>query len=219
MSGWNLSHSLYEIAGLVVLLLIVIVGSMVFYGKKRYEGFTTIALESQTMPKCFLRDADAQALVQEFVQSPNADAFAELRLILQKVLCMDADITGAGAGVYSTYQLPFATAHDIEPAASFVNRCVKGAVRSRDLEMVIDKFEGRGSQLIQSLAQTPAQKQSAMDRFNRILKRASGAMKKNCIVEKASMDIPAGRRDPGYFEPDFVGEQGAYQITGGRQYF
>jgi len=183
------------------------------------EGFTTIALDSKTMPKCFLRSADAQSLLHEYLPSPNRDAVAELRLILQKILCMDADITGSGAGIYSTYQLPFATAHDIEPAASFVNRCVKGAVRDRDLQMVLDKFEGRGSELIQSLSQSQEQKKRSMDKFHSILTRAGGAMKEKCIVEKAAMDTPAGRRDPGYFEPDFVGEQGPYEIMGKIQYF
>lgn len=188
------------------------------------EGFATIALDGESMPKCFLRDAEAQRILAEFsgAQAPASDAgmaYAELKLILQKALCMDADITGSGAGPYSTYQMPFATAHDIEPAASFVGRCVKGAVRTRDLEMVIDKFEGRGVELIGTLCADKAKRARVLEMFHNVLARASRNMADKCLVEKATLDIPAGPRDPGYFEPDSVKELGKYTITGNAQYF
>ena len=189
------------------------------------EGFATIALDGETMPKCFLRDTEAQRILVEFAgahRAPASDAamaYAELKLILQKALCMDADITGSGAGAYSTYQMPFATAHDIEPAASFVGRCVKGAVRTRDLEMVIDKFEARGAELINTLCADKAQRARVMNMFHNVLARASRNMADKCIVEKASLDVPAGARDPGYFEPDSLKELRPYAIQGGAQYF
>lgn len=188
------------------------------------EGFATIALDGESMPKCFLRDAEAQRILAEFsgAEAPASDAgmaYAELKLILQKALCMDADITGSGAGPYSTYQMPFATAHDIEPAASFVGRCVKGAVRTRDLEMVIDKFEGRGVELIGTLCVDKAKRARVSAMFHNVLARASRNMADKCLVEKATLDIPAGPRDPGYFEPDSVKELGKYTITGNAQYF
>ena len=208
-------------------LMVLLVGVFLYFRPHfMSEGFATIALDGETMPKCFLRDAEAQQLLQEFSGSkklaPNSDAgmaYAELRLILQKVLCMDADITGSGAGPYSTYQLPFATAHDIEPAASFVGRCVKNAVRSRDLEMVMDKFEGRGLELIQTMCNEPAQRQRVKTMFHDILLRATRNIAGKCLVEKASLDIPAGPRDPGYYEPNGSLETGPYKIRGDFQYF
>jgi len=221
----KLQQFAHEFAGFNQILVVFIILGCVFlyaaYTNKHFpkiEGFTTIALDDQTLPKCFLRDAEAQSLIKDLSTSMNRSAFEELRLIVQKVLCIDADITGAGAGIYSTYQLPFATAHDIEPAASFVNRCVKHAARSRDVEMVIDKFEGRGAQLITSLVSDPAKKKQAMNQFHNILSRAASKITKNCLAEKSALDVPAGPRDPGYFVPGFVEEQGPYTIKGAVQY-
>ena len=190
-----------------------------------HEGFATIALDGETMPKCFLRDAEAQQILKElrgsFPKQPSVDvgvAHAELVLILQKVLCIDADVSGSGAGPYSTYQMPFATAHDIEPAASFVGRCVRHAIRDRDLEMAMDKFEGRGKELIAHLCEGP-QRKKVMTMFHNVVARATRNIATKCMTPKASLDTPAGPRDPGYFEPAKVQELQPYTIQGTYQYF
>jgi len=190
-----------------------------------HEGFATVALDGETMPKCFLRDAEAQQILRELRGSlpkhSSVDvgvAHAELVLILQKVLCIDADVSGSGAGPYSTYQMPFATAHDIEPAASFVGRCVRHAIRSRDLEMAMDKFEGRGKELIAHLCKGP-QRDKVMVMFHNVVARATRNIATKCMTPKASLDTPAGPRDPGYFEPSELQELGPYTIRGDYQYF
>lgn len=206
----------------------VLLIGLVFYLRPRIlnEGFTTLAVDSESMPKCFLRDADAQQILAELKQSDtqapapaNAMALAELTLILQKVLCIDADITGSAAGVYSTYRLPFATAHDIEPAASFVGRCVRHAVRSRDIEVAMDKFEGRGKQLIATLCTEKKQHDRVQSLFHDVVARATRNIARTCLSEKATLDRPAGPRDPGFFEPDEVKELRPYTIRGDFQYF
>jgi hypothetical protein len=218
------STDMMNIALAAFFVTLAIAAFLYFRPRFMTEGFATIALDGETMPKCFLRDAEAQRILAEFTgtNAPASDAgmaYAELKLILQKALCMDADITGSGAGPYSTYQMPFATAHDIEPAASFVGRCVKGAVRTRDLEMVIDKFEARGIELINTLCAENDRRERVMTMFHNVLARASRNMAEKCLVEKASLDIPAGPRDPGYFEPDAIKELRPYTIKGGAQYF
>jgi len=211
--------------------LVVLAVGLVLYFRPGFlregfaEGFATIALDQETMPKCFLRDAEAQRILQELrsampVNPSSAEGVghAELVLILQKVLCIDADVTGSGAGPYSTYQMPFATAHDIEPAASFVGRCVRHAIRSRDLEMAMDKFEGRGKTLIQMLCQGP-RRDKVMSMFHNVVARASRNIADKCLTPKASLDTPAGPRDPGYFEPQELQELRPYTIKGDYQYF
>jgi len=185
------------------------------------EGFSTVAVDRDLMPRCFTRDADAQAILLALraTKATNPDAFGELNLILQKMLCVDADVTGAGVGGYQSFQLPFVTQHDLEPAASFVGRCLKGAVRSRDLELTFDKWEKRGAVLIQTLAATnEAVGSECQTRFHSVAKRAARNIGQACTNQRVSMDVPAGVRDPGYTVPKGLEEQGAYSIRGDIQY-
>ncbi len=186
------------------------------------EGFTTIAIDDVSAPKCFLRDAEAQELLAMFrdakMMAPASEpamTLAELTLILQKILCIDADVTGSGMGPYSTYQLPYATAHDIEPAASFVGRCIRNAVRSRDIEVAMGKFEDRGVELLHTLCADKARFDAAHIKFRNILIRATRSISDICLKPKNSLDTPAGVRDPGYYEPPQLQELRPYQIVGG----
>ena len=188
--------------------------------KTQEEGFTTIALDREVIPKCFLRDPEATKLLESLRSSKphHPEAFAELSLILQKMLCIDADVTSSGAGAYSTFQLPFVTQHDIEPAASFVNRCLKGALRSRDLEIAIEKFERRGATLVQELSQTEAQRANALQMFRNVTKRASRQIAQTCTSLQVNMDTPKGVRDPGYTVPSALDAVAPYAIHGSPQY-
>jgi hypothetical protein len=189
------------------------------------EGFSTIAVDRDLMPRCFTRDTDAQAILLALkpAKAVDPDAFGELSLILQKMLCVDADVTGAGVGGYQSFQLPFVTQHDLEPAASLVGRCLKGALRSRDLELTIDKWEKRGAVLIQSLAGClqgggEAVRSESLTRFRTVAKRSARTIGQACTSARVSMDIPAGPRDPGYTVPKGLEEQGPYAIRGEVQY-
>lgn len=209
------------IAAYAFLVLIAI--GIVLYLRPRFinEGFTTVAIEGELMPRCLARDAQSQALLAQLYSksASNSDAgmaYEEFKLILQKLLCIDADITGAGAGAYSTYQLPYATAHDIEPAANFVGRCVRRAVRERDVLMVLEKFESRGNILLKSICGgDSAGLNASLLAFNAIVKRVGASITSKCLMEKANMDVPAGPRDPGYFIPPNVEELGEYTLFGG----
>jgi hypothetical protein len=203
--------------------LVVLAIGIVLYLRPRFmaEGFTTVAIEGETMPRCLARDPESQALLAQLysksaVNSAAGEAYEEFKLILQKLLCIDADITGAGAGIYSTYQLPYATAHDIEPAANFVGRCVRNAVRERDVAMVLEKFESRGNVLLKTMCSgDSAAVNTNIATFNRIVKRIGASITSKCLMEKANMDVPAGPRDPGYYIPNNVEELGEYTIFGG----
>jgi hypothetical protein len=199
----------------------ILIAVAMTYMRPTREGFSTVAVDRDLMPRCFTRDADAQAILLSMknAKSKNPDAFGELSLILQKMLCVDADVTGAGAGGYQSFQLPFVTQHDLEPAASFVGRCLKGAVRSRDLELTIDKWEKRGIVLIQSLADgNEGLRSECNTRFHTVAKRAARNIGQACTNQRVSMDIPAGPRDPGYSIPKGLEEQGPYSIRGDVQF-
>lgn len=208
---------------LIAFFVVLAVGILLYF-RPRFlsEGFATIALDEVSSPKCFTRDPAAQELLSMLdygksapANSDAAMAYNELKLILEKMLCMDADITGSGAGVYSTYALPFATSHDIEPAASFVNRCVRKAIQSRDIEMAMGKFEDRGVELINSLCADETHRKAVLDTFHGIVGRVTNAISTNCLMFKDNMDKPAGPRDPGYYTPAALEQLRPYTISGG----
>ena len=211
------------------ILLTVLVGICLFlYLRPKYlsEGFATIALVGETMPKCFTRSPEAQNLLSALYpmklaapSSKEAMAYDELRLILEKVLCIDADITGMGAGPYQTFQLPFATQHDIEPPASFVGRCLRKAVKNRDIEVEFMKFHDRGQILIDTLCYDRRECAQLKAHFKNIIVKTAHNIAFICLSEKANLDRPSGARDPGYYVPHFSLEQGPYEIKGKFQYF
>lgn len=181
------------------------------------EGFATHAIDNVLLPKCFLRDVEAQQLITQFQKTTTPDQIAalqELTLIVEKILCIDADVSGAGAGVYSTHKLPYASAHDIEPVQSLVARCVRKSVRTNEIEVVMDKYQARGNALITSLCSDSMSQREALVKFHNIMLRATSVIKSKCATPKANMDIPAGPRDPGYYVPDSAVSYSEYKISG-----
>jgi len=171
---------------------------------KDVEGFSTIAVDPVYSPKCFARDAEAQRLLAEVVNaiprtSEGVQWVDEFRLILTKLLCIDADITGSGSGVYSTMDLQFNTFHDMEPVANFVGRCLNRSLKERDITLTLEKLETRGAELLKG---TPGVDKSQRDMWvaslHNIAMRTSQAIHKVCLMPVASLDRPAGVRDPGY---------------------
>ncbi len=191
--------------------------------KTPMEGFTTVALNTTTFPKCLARDADAQKLLVFLHESAKTQDtlgdYEEFRLIVQKLLCMDADITSLGQGEYATLQLPFATLHDMEPVGVFVGRCLKNAIKQRDLDLTFDKYKVRGLTLLNNLCGGSPQKAWAVRMFDGIVSRTQANITKVCLREHASMDTPAGVRDPAFYTPDSVAELGPFQNTAPKYHF
>ncbi len=167
------------------------------------EGFATHAIDAESMPRCFLRDAAAQGLAQRLAPFVDREEYKELLHILQKILCIESDVSGAGIGGFATARLEFATAHDIEPVGNFVGRCLRGAVRQRDIDIAFDKYRSRGTVLLKELC-GDADAAKEIEVFLQIVQRVAGAVGVACARKTASLDTPAGPRDPGYYEPGAV---------------
>ena len=220
-----IASKLFEFKNLVIIGLILVAFVVMFvYLKPDFlqsaEGFSTAAIDPISMPKCVQRDAEAQNLLSQVnsvvVKNPdNTQAFGELQLILSKFLCMDADITGQGAGVYSTYSLPFNTYHDMEPVASFVGRCLNNSLKERDIVLTLDKLEKRGAELLKGLSDCPMeQKTSWIGMLHNIASRTASAVNSVCLKPHSSLDRPSGVRDPGFFDPAGLSGPATYQETG-----
>lgn len=203
----TLQIALIALFALIIFAFVYYVNPNILTSKS--ESFTTIAIESNEFPKCLARSADGQRLLAMLrastktlpPASEGAMAFEEMKLIVQKALCIDADISGMGVGPYTTYALPYNTQHDIEPVANFVGRCLRNAVRSQDIEVLFNKMETRGNELIQQICTTKESRQMAFNLFNNVLKVSSRQITINCLKEQPVMDIPPGVRDPGYYMP------------------
>lgn len=209
----------------LLVLLVVVVVSFFYYANPRIltqsEGFTTVAVEANEFPKCVARSYDAQQLLKHLNASQGqppasnaAMAFQELKLIVQKATCMDADITGQGMGPYTTYALPYNTQHDIEPVANFVGRCMRNGVRSQDIEVLYDKLQTRGNELIQELCNTKESRQYAFDLLQKVLATSAKNVAANCLKPQPVMDIPPGVRDPGYYMPPELTRMSEYKEYG-----
>lgn len=219
----NIGSKFFEFRTLVLVAIIVLTIIVGFLYIKPYyisEGFATVAVDPVMMPKCVQRDGEAQNLLSQVnsvvVKNPeNVQAFGELQLIVSKFLCMDADITGQGAGVYSTYSLPFNTNHDMEPVANFVGRCLSNAVKQRDIVLTLDKLEKRGAELIKGLSNCPMEQKTAwIGMLHNIATRTASAITSVCLKPHSSMDRPAGVRDPGYYDNSGLSGPATYQETG-----
>jgi len=174
-------------------------------GKRdKIEGFSGAhAVDKIHMPECVSRSTDAQSLLARIARYPEKDGMAaELRLLVSKLCCMEADIAAPSAGVYRTQHLQFRTSEDMEPPATIVGRCLRNAVNKRDIDLIIEKYKTRGLVLIKLLCNGEAQEAEA--EFDKVVARLQFAMTTFCLTPQPSMDRPTGPRDLGFFEPKNV---------------
>lgn len=178
------------------------------------EGFSTAASVNQrVMPECVSRSTDAQSLLARFgsYALKHEDA-AELRQLVSKLCCMEADIAAPSAGVYRTLNFQFRTSEDTEPPTTIVGRCLRNAVNQRDIELIVEKFQARGHVLIKKLCVGSAvDGVSAAKEFDAVVNRLQFAMMSFCLGKQPSMDKPAGPRDPGFWETEDVADLSQYQ--------
>lgn len=182
---------------LLVVFLVVLALLLVHYRPSTVEGFAVAAVDPIRMPACAERSPAAQRILAAIAHYPESDeGAAEIRLLLSKLCCMEADVSTAGAGVYRTLPLQFRTSHDMEPPTSFVGRCLRNAVRQRDIDLVMDKFEKRGRALIRSRCP-----ESRKD-FDEVIASTRLAFVSFCLGDQPSMDKPMGARDVGFWAPE-----------------
>jgi len=168
-------------------------------GQSESEGFANAAVDPILSPACTQRSPAAQRILAAISHLPETDeGAAELRLLLSKLTCIEADVSTAGAGTYRTLKLQFRTSHDMEPATSVVSRCLRNAVRQRDIDLIMDKFEKRGKQLIKSRCPS----EDNLVAFDEVVAATRLSMVSFCLGDQPSMDKPAGVRDPGFWEPE-----------------
>lgn len=198
---------MYGIVGLLMALL-AIAFFLIHFKPSKVEGFAVAAVDPTRVPACTERSTSAQSLLARFAGQPESnEAAAELRLLLSKLCCLEADITTPAAGPFRTQRLQFRTSHDMEAASSLVGRCLAGAVPTRDVELIMEKFEKRGVELIgEILNGCPEANREYAD----VLERARSALN-SCVREPPVMDHPIAPRDLGFWETSSVADLSQYQ--------
>lgn len=171
------------------------------------EGFATAAVDPTRMVACAERSTAAQSLLARFHTQTGDDA-EELRLLISKLCCLEADVSAPVPGLLRTHSLQFRTSQDTEAPAAIVSRCVRGAIRERDIEIIVEKYEARGRELIDGLLESC---QEAHSEFAEIVMKTRTSMITFCMKPQPQMDRPNGPRDPGYWETDSTAELIQYQ--------
>jgi hypothetical protein len=173
------------------------------------EGFATAAVDPTRMVACAERSTSAQSLLARFSDIPTTDDNAEeLRLLISKLCCLEADVSAPVPGLLRTHSLQFRTSQDTEAPASIVSRCVRGALQQRDIEIIVEKYEARGHELIDGIL---GGCQEAHGEFTEIVAKTRTSMVTFCMKPQPQMDRPSGPRDVGYWETDSTAELIQYQ--------
>ena len=177
--------------------------------KINVEPFAVAAVDPARMPACAARSASAQSLLARFASIPESDdAASELRLLISKMCCIEADILTPAAGTYRTAPLQFRTSHDMEPASTLVGRALAGAVQSRDVMLIMDKFNKRGAELIKAIFGGDCADATAD--FAAVSNTTRAALS-STVRPVPTMDHPVGARDLGFWEPERVADLSQYQ--------
>ena len=194
---------------------LIVLAALLIHWKPRVqleteEGFTVAAVNPTLVPACIARSEAAQRLLARVATMPaggeNTDA-DELRLLVSKVCCMEADISSPAAGVIRTLSLQFRTSHDMDVASTIVGNCRAAVLQNRDLELIQDKISTRGHELIGRLIGS----KDAHDDFDAVLKRLQWAMTSFCKVPAPNMQTPPGPRDAAYWESNDTADLSQYQ--------
>jgi hypothetical protein len=206
---------MYNTLALIVFLFVLAI-MLMHWKPKDAEAFTNMkeefavaAVDPVRMPACAARSASAQALLARFASIPESDeAASELRLLISKMCCIEADILTPAAGTYRTAQLQFRTSHDMEPASTLVGRALAGAVQARDVSLIMDKFNKRGAVLIKSIFGGDCGETST--EFAAVSNMTRAALTSS-VRPAPTMDHPIGARDLGFWESERVADLSQYQ--------
>jgi len=153
------SAFVFALISLFIAALVVFVGT--YWWKscntmpKLDEGFAGPAIGAGE-PACMRSSKDCAALYdllssRQTSTEEGPDDLRELTVILGKISCFKRDLTGAAGVVQATFNLKFATSHDLEPVAETTARCFAKTIPQRDLALSLDKWGSRGTFLIKRL--------------------------------------------------------------------
>ena len=160
------------------------------------EGF----FGGKGMPSCLQDSSKAAQLYAAFngrLKAPGVDSgsddFREFTQLLSKLVCLKKDISSSAGLVNATRYPDYATTSDIEPVQETASRCLAKTIPQRDIDLIFDKWNKRGQELILHLCTAANLTEDEVNNiealFNSLLKEIYEVANKNCINTQATAII------------------------------
>jgi hypothetical protein len=226
---WVLAGALTAIlaAGLVYYVMVYSrtrpLGGDNFTDMPKTEGFGGVAVGAG-IPDCMRTSSEAAQLYALFDgripsagEGAGADSFAEFTQLLSKLACLKKDLMSPSGIVEATKYPDFSTNSDIEQVSETTARCFAKTIPPRDLDLIFEKWEKRGTDLLSQLS--TAAKLTAQEEKNAELTFAAlwadvySISKDQCLNTKVAAKI-AGQdqeREPAPYPAQAVTESGPYK--------
>ena len=181
------------------------------------EGFGGAAKGAGT-PDCLRDSKDAASIYAIFASKTNTteegpDDLRELTHLLSKTSCLKKDLMSPSGIVEATRYQAYSTAHDIEPVAETTARCLAKTIPQRDLDIILDKWLGRGKELIRKLCTNfnidDVELKKVDSAFKAHMEDIRDIANSQCI--KGEVKASKGARDVSPYEPPGLGELREYK--------
>jgi len=128
---------------------------------------------------------------------------------------MKKDLMGTSGIVEATRYQPYSTAHDIEPVAETVARCLAKTIPERDLDIGLEKWNKRGKELIRKLCTSYNLSDSELNNVDKLFKKhiidITDIAKSRCLKGEVEIGGKKGPRDVGPYEPPELSELQDYK--------
>ena len=183
------------------------------------EGFGAPA-RGAGIPDCLRTSQEASDIYEVFSNKLNTteegpDDLRELTLLLSKTSCMKKDLMSPSGIVEATRYQSYSTAHDIEPVAETVARCLAKTIPERDLDIGLDKWNVRGKELIRKLCTSFKVSDSEMNKLDKSFKKhmadITDIAKSQCLKGDVEIGGKKGPRDVNAYEPPELGKLKEYK--------
>jgi hypothetical protein len=184
------------------------------------EGFFGGVAVGSGDPDCLRTSSEAAQVYALFANraSSTEEGHADLqefRLLLSKLACFKKDLIGTAAVVEATRYQAYATSMDIEPIGETTARCFAKTIPSRDLDIILDKWTKRGTELIRRLCTSmdvsEMESVQAETLYSELLRDVSDVARSVCLSGEPTINGKEAPRQAGGFEPPALQELGEYK--------
>ena len=183
------------------------------------EGFGGVARGSG-VPDCLRDSQEASSLYEIFASQQSTteegpDDLREFTQILSKTCCLKKDLMNPSGFVEATRYQPYSTAHDIEQVAETTARCLSKTIPVRDLDIILDKWNTRGKQIIRRLCTSYKLSDNDMNKANKLFKThmtdINDIAKSKCLKGDVEIAGTKGPRDVSPYTPPGLSELRVYK--------
>lgn len=174
--------------------------------KGKSEGFYGGVAVGTGQPFCAESSAEAAQLFALFdgrLKAPGFDSgsddFREFTQLLGKLACLKKDLMSPSGIIEATRYPDYATTSDLEPIQDTAARCFAKTIPQRDLDLVFEKWNKRGTELLLHLCTAAnlyeKEAKNAEDIFAKLWRDVYDVAQSQCLNTQATAII-AGQQQP-----------------------